>query len=151
MARTLLQVVALVLTALALVPSGAHFFELPAKIGMSEGEYFTVQQIYLGWRWFGVVLIGALASDIALMVVLRGGAASFWFAGVGSFAVATTLAVFFVWILPANVATTNWSIAPANWQELRTQWEYGHAVNAVITLVALTSVTLAIALSRRVD
>jgi hypothetical protein len=37
---------AVILTALALVPAGAHFFELPNKIGLSQEEYFTVQRIY---------------------------------------------------------------------------------------------------------
>lgn len=149
MTGRLLHVLAVVFTALALVPSGTHFFELPAKIGLSQGEYFTVQQIYLGWQWFGVVLIAALVSDIALAVALRGEPVPFSLACVSSIAIALTLGIFFTWIFPANVATSNWSIAPANWQDLRMRWEYGHAVNAVITLAALTSVTLALALSRR--
>jgi hypothetical protein len=38
-----------VLTALALVPAGAHLFELPNKIGLSQDRYFIVQSIYRGW------------------------------------------------------------------------------------------------------
>ena len=150
MAVRVLQVLAVLFTALALVPSGAHFFELPAKIGMSQEQYFTVQQIYLGWRWFGLVLFGALVSDIALVVMLRGDSQAFRLAAVGALGIAATLAIFFIWILPANVATNNWLVAPANWQALRTQWEYGHAVNAVITFAATASLVLALVLSRRV-
>ena len=36
-----LQFLAVVLTALALVPGGAHFFELPNKIGLGEQQYFV--------------------------------------------------------------------------------------------------------------
>jgi hypothetical protein len=149
MAVKVLEVLAVLFTALALVPSGAHFFELPGKIGMSQESYFTVQQIYLGWQWFGVVLLGALVSDIALVVILRRDGLASWLAAVGALAIAATLAIFFIWILPANLATSYWSVAPANWQALRTQWEYGHAVNAVITFAALASVVLALVLSRR--
>ncbi len=44
----LLQFVAMVLTALALVPGGAHFLELPNKIHLSESDYFITQSIYRG-------------------------------------------------------------------------------------------------------
>jgi hypothetical protein len=148
MATRTLQVLAVLFTGLAMVPSGAHFFELPVKMGMSQEQYFTVQQIYLGWRWFGVVLVAALASDIALVVRLRGDGLPFWLAAAGASAVAITLAIFFVWVLPANTATSNWTVTPANWQALRAQWEHGHAINAMITFAGMTSLVLAVVLSR---
>jgi hypothetical protein len=40
-----LQFVAMVLTALALVPSGAHLFALPNKIHLRETDYFITQGI----------------------------------------------------------------------------------------------------------
>ena len=47
------QLSAILLTALALVPAGAHLFELPNKIGLSQQDYFVVQGIYRGWRCSG--------------------------------------------------------------------------------------------------
>ncbi len=55
------------LTALALVPSGAHLFELLHRIGPSQDQYFVVQGIYRGWALFGIVLIGAILVDCALV------------------------------------------------------------------------------------
>jgi hypothetical protein len=49
-----------------------------------------------------------------------------------------------VWTFPANQATANWTDMPDNWSELRRQWEYSHAANAVVMLIALCSVTLAV-------
>jgi hypothetical protein len=43
---------AVILTALALVPAGAHLFELPNKIRLSQEQYFTVQGIL---SWLGAV------------------------------------------------------------------------------------------------
>jgi membrane-anchored protein YejM (alkaline phosphatase superfamily) len=54
-----------------------------------------------------------------------------------------TLAVFFAWTFPVNQLTENWTVAPENWQMLRAQWEYSHAVNAVLTFLALCSATAA--------
>jgi hypothetical protein len=132
-----LQFLALILTALALVPAGAHFFELPNKIGLAQEHYFVVQGIYRGWALFGIVLFGALGATLALTLALRHHQVAYWLALAGFLCIAATLVIFFVWTYPANVATDNWTRVPANWEELRRRWEYAHAVNAVLTFVAL--------------
>ena len=135
---------AVILTALALVPVGAHFFELPNKIHLDEEAYFTVQGIYRGWSLFGFVLIPAIGANAALAIMLRRSGRPFGLALFATVALAATLAIFFSGIFPANQATANWTVAPANWRDLRGRWEYLHAVNAIITFVALCSVTLAV-------
>ncbi len=65
------QFIALVLAALALIPAGAHFFELPNKMALDGQAYLTVQQIYAGWSLFGIALIGSLAANLALAVAVR--------------------------------------------------------------------------------
>lgn len=144
----LAQFLAIVLTALALVPAGAHLFELPNKIGLSEDDYFLVQNIYRGWALFGIVLFGALAANLAAAVVARRQRAPFWLASAAFLLVAATLAIFFTWTYPANQATSNWTVVPENWQELRLQWEYAHATNAVLTFMALCAITLSALLAR---
>jgi hypothetical protein len=130
------------MTALALVPAGAHLFELPNKIGLAQDQYFIVQGIYRGWALFGIVLFGALGATLALTIALRHHHAAYWFALTGFLCIAATLVIFFIWTYPANVATNNWTTVPANWEALRIRWEYAHAVNAVLTFVALCLLTL---------
>jgi hypothetical protein len=148
MALRLTQFLAIVLTALALVPAGAHFFELPNKVGLGQEAYFIVQNIYRGWALFGIALFGALGANLALALMVRRMRGPFWLALAGFLLVAATLAVFFTWTYPANQATSNWTEVPANWQELRRQWEYAHAVNALLTFVALCAVTGSALLAR---
>jgi hypothetical protein len=136
------QFLAIVLTALALVPAGAHFFELPNKIGLGQEHYFIVQGIYRGWALFGFVLFPALAANLVLVAMLRGQGGAFWLAGLAVLCIAVNLTIFFVWTYPANVATNNWTMMPANWSELRRQWEYSHAVNAVLMFAAFCAVVL---------
>lgn len=142
------QFFAVVLTALALVPAGAHLFELPNKIDLPQEEYFIVQNIYRGWALFGVVLIGALIADLTLALMLRGRRGPFLLALAGFILMTATLAVFFTWTFPANQATSNWTVVPDAWRALRTQWEYAHATNAVLTFIALCCVTLSVVLTR---
>lgn len=148
MALRLTQFLAIVLTALALVPAGAHLFELPNKIGLGQEAYFIVQNIYRGWALFGIVLFGALGANLALTLMVRRMRGAFWLALAGFLLVAATLAVFFTWTYPANQATSNWTAVPADWQELRRQWEYAHAANALLTFLALCAVTLSTLLAR---
>lgn len=144
-----LQFIALVLMALSLVPSGAHFFALPNKIGLAEQPYFVAQSIYNGWALFGIVLFGSLLVNLVLVLALRGQGAAFWLVLVAILCGAATLAIFFTWTYPANVATNNWTTIPANWQELRLQWEYSHAINAVIAFAGFCSLALSVLVGRR--
>jgi hypothetical protein len=143
------QFLAIVLTALALVPAGAHLAELPNKIGLAEDDYFVVQGIYRGWAWFGIALSGALGANLVLAILARRQRAPFRLAFLAFLLVAATLAIFFTWTYPANHATANWTVVPQNWQELRLQWEYAHASNAVLTFLALCAVTMSVLLTRR--
>jgi hypothetical protein len=74
--------------------------------------------------------------------------APFWLALLAFLLVAATLVIFFTWTYPANQATSNWTAVPENWRELRRQWEYAHAANAVLTFLALWAVTLAALMTR---
>lgn len=145
----LAQFIALVLTALALVPVGAHLFALPNKIGMDETDYFVAQRIYDGWAVLGVVLIGAIIANAAAAIASRRQAWPAALAGLAALLMVATLAIFFAFTFPANQATANWTTAPDDWQALRRQWEVSHAVNAVITFAAFCSLSLAVILSRR--
>jgi hypothetical protein len=143
-----LQFLAVILTALALIPGGAHFFELPNKIGLSQEQYFTVQAIYRGWALFGIVLFAALAADLALVILLRRQPLPFWLTVYAFVAMVVSLVVFFIFTYPTNVATHNWTMIVDDWQVLRTRWEYSHAVNAMITFSSLCAQVLAVMTTR---
>lgn len=145
-----LQFVAMALTALALVPGGAHLLALPNKIHMSESDYFVAQSIYRGWALLGIVLIGAVLANLTLAVLVRAQRGPFSFALISGLCLLATLAIFFAFAFPANQATNNWTAVPDNWQQLRWQWEMSHAVNAVITFIALCSLTVSLLLARDV-
>ena len=147
---TSLRILALTLTALVLVPNGAHLFELPGKIGLDRESYFIVQGIYAGWALFGVPLLAAILANGALSVALRrrDSAAARW-ALASAVLIASSLVVFFLWIFPANQATANWTQKPEDWEILRRQWEYSHAVGAGLYFVALSALTLSLLVGRK--
>ena len=140
----LFQLLPIILTALALVPSGAHLAALPNKIAMAQAAYFVSQQIYAGWALFGIVLFSALVANLAHVIVLRKLGRSFGYALASFLFIAANLVIFFVWTFPINQATSNWTVVSTNWNELRSQWEYSHAANAVVTFAALVCVVIAV-------
>jgi hypothetical protein len=142
MTLRIVQFLAIILTALALVPGGAHLFAMPNKIDLAQDPYFMVQGIYRGWALFGAVIMSALACNALAAFMLRDQRVPCALALVAALSLLATLAIFFIWTYPANVATDNWTAMPANWREWRNDWEYSHAINAAITFVALCAITL---------
>jgi hypothetical protein len=138
----IIQALATVLTGLAVIAPGAHLFELPRKIGMTKDQYYGVQQIYLGWWIVGLLLPAALVADVALAIHTRG-RPGFWFALAAAVLIVANLTIFWFWTRPVNVITKNWTLRRDDWQELRRQWEFSHAVNAGGTFLAFCAATIA--------
>ena len=142
------QFIAMVLTALSLVPLGAHLAELPNKIDLAQSDYFIAQNVYRGWDLFGVVMIGAVAANLVLAVLLRGKPAAFGLVLTNLACLVGALTIFFSFTYPANEATNNWTVIPAGWQSLRLEWELSHAVNAVIAFAGFCALTWSLLLTR---
>jgi hypothetical protein len=144
----IVHLLAILFTALTFAPAAAHAFSLMNKIGMNQADYFTAQDAYRRWDLFGWSYLGALVFPLALAWMLRGSGVTFWLAAFGFVGIVAALTVFFIWVLPGNQATQNWTVAPENWQALRTRWEYGHAANAAIIFLSLCALTAAATVAR---
>ncbi|HEU4378751.1 MAG TPA: hypothetical protein VFR73_09270 [Hyphomicrobiaceae bacterium] len=127
----MLRFLAVLLTGLALIAPGAHLYEFTNKMALAASEYVVVQKIYLGWWMAGLLLPLALVANLAL---------AYWETNLLALAAAvlvlTNLVIFYFFTYPVNVTTQNWTLMPDNWEALRVQWEYSHAVNAVVTFLA---------------
>ena len=137
------QFVAILFTVLALIPGAAHLIELPNKMALDRESYMTVQRIYRGWALAGVVLLGALLTTLWLAILSRSQALPMLLAFSAFALLLVTLITFFVWVYPVNQATAQWTIATTDFERLRARWEYAHAVNAVLTLVAVATTAAA--------
>jgi hypothetical protein len=143
MAYDIVFFVALLATALALGGALAHALELPNKIGLPGDEYFIVQKAYRGWNRLAFLLAIQLVSMIVLAVMSRGNPLVFWAVVAAIAFLASAQLLFWLFTFPANVATENWTVMPANWQDLRRQWEYSHAGGAAFQILAMSSLIVA--------
>jgi hypothetical protein len=136
-----LGLLAVVSVAIYLVPGGAHFFELANKMAMSQSEYMTVQKIYAGWSSFGVAIVAALLLTLLHTFMVRRDRTAFLLSLIAFLCLAATQGIFWTFTYPMNVASNQWTAAPADFEAVRRQWEYSHAVNAALTFAALVTVT----------
>ncbi len=143
--ESLAALLALVLTAIALAPGAAHVLELPNKLPMHRDEYLTVQRVYRGWAYLGIVVVAALAATLWFALVADGPAEAP--AVIAFCAVLATQIVFWVFTFPVNRRTRDWTRAPENWRKLRDRWELSHAASAVLNFIALVCIAVAILLS----
>ena len=135
---------ALFLASLALGPALAHLLELPNKINLSRADYLTVQQIYRGWALLGIVIFSGLISTFVLTLLLRKQRRPFVFSLIGFLCIVGTQVVFWTYTFPTNQVTSNWTMLPDNWEQLRRQWEYSHATGAVLNLLAVASLIVSL-------
>jgi len=136
------RLLAVISVALCLVPAGAHFFELANKMSLSTAEYMTTQKIYAGWSFFGVALIAALLFTLTHTLMVRAEHMAFLLSLIALLCLGATQVIFWTFTYPMNVAANNWTITPQDFEAVRRQWEYSHAVNAVLTFVAFVTITL---------
>ena len=92
--------IALGLTALILIPSGAHLFELPGKMRLERVAYCILQSIYVGRAWFAVPIL-AIVANIALSFAERRQSPAATSALVSASLTALGLGVFFAFVFPA--------------------------------------------------
>lgn len=132
------------LTAIAMSLALAHLFELPNKIEISATHYLIVQRNYDNWATIGLVVPAAFLSVVAVTIALRGTGAPFALALIALLLLVAELVAFWGFIFPVNQATENWTTLPDNWQALRGQWEYAHAVRALLYVFAVGALVMSV-------
>jgi hypothetical protein len=131
-----LRFLSLVFTVLALIPLGAHFFSLPGKMRLSAADYLVAQRAYDGWALFGIVILAALVATLGLTIAAYRASRRWHLVGLAFLCLLATQAIFWAFTCPANQATDNWTMLPANVEALRAAWEYSHAASAVLNFAA---------------
>jgi hypothetical protein len=76
----------------------------------------------------------------------RGRGTAFCLSSAGAFLLTLAFASWVAFVAPVNAELAKWTADsfPADWARYRDQWEYAHATNAVIKLVALGALVLSV-------
>lgn len=113
----------------------AHLLELSSKMDLSKQNYQIVQGIYQGWNWLGIFEIGTILLIILWLLFFQKSKEyrPYLLVALSCFVASTTL--FFIFTLPVNKVTNNWTTLNEDWQSHRNTWEYSHAVRAILHLI----------------
>ena len=163
-----LEVVTMLLVAVAMSMALAHALEFPGKLRLDRQTYLAVQTIYYpGFTIGGVGEVLAVIATLALMLTVRHDSFAFWWCFCAFAALLVMHLVFWFITQPTNrywmkevrlnktsaaffnVESENRVDSPtpstADWKELRDRWEYSHVVRAALSMIALVTLTVAVA------
>jgi hypothetical protein len=153
-----LQILTIILVAVAMATGLAHVLEFPGKMRLSRDAYLTVQPIYYPGFTVGggIGEAGGLVATIILLILTPQGTPRFWFTLAAALGMIGMQVVFWLYTQPANkfwLRTTSvgkfgtgfFALNPAeksgtdddsDWKRLRNRWEYSHIVRAGFAFVS---------------
>ncbi|AYG58484.1 DUF1772 domain-containing protein [Rhizobium jaguaris] len=162
-----LQILTILVVAVAMALALAHLLELPGKMRLSKEDYLTVQRIYYPGFTIGGVTepIGVLLL-LLLLVLTPANTVAFWLFAAAFAAMVVMHAVFWLLIQPVNnfwlkdvelkgLGAGFFSQDPfgggqtagkPDWTMLRDRWEWSHAARAALGLLAFILLVTAVAL-----
>ena len=142
------QLSAIALTALALVPGSSHAFDMLGKLQLEPTQYVSVER----WQHGSTLLVvaGGLATatlGLHTFLVRRNVVAYGWSLAATLIVAAAQLAYWLVGY-PVNAETNGWAQLPADFEAARRQWEYAFATTGVLAFGGLLALVRAIEASR---
>ena len=156
-----LQIISVILAAVALVPALAHALEMPGKMRLPKDSYFAAQTIYYpGFTIAGGAEPLALLVTAVLLAITPRGTGDFWLTVAALVALAGVQAVYWIFTHPVNkiwlqgqslgaAGSGFFSFAASNesgakdWEQLRARWEYSHVARAVLAALSFIALTIA--------
>jgi len=160
------EIVSIVLVALAMAPALAHLLEFPGKRRLTKDAYLKVQPIYYPGFTIagGIGEVGGLISVLAILVLTPQSATAYWLRLVALAAMVGRQIVFWLFTQPVNkfwlqsttlggfgeaffkVGSATHRVRPDDpdgWKRMRDRWEYSHIVRAALATLSFLLLVVA--------
>lgn len=160
---SVLQVLTVLLVAVAMALALAHGLELPGKMRLTKEAYYAMQPIYYpGFTIGGISEPGSVVLAITLLFLTPRGTVDFWLTLVALLGLIGMQAVYWLFTHPVNkfwlegeklsgvgsgffsFGTKKEQTHPVNWTDLRNRWEYSHVARAGFAFMSLAALVVAI-------
>jgi hypothetical protein len=163
-----LQVLTVVLVAVAMALSLAHALELPGKMRLPKEHYLAVQPIYYpGFTIGGAAEPIGLLLTLILLILTPVGSSAFWLMLVAFVSLLAMHATYWLLTHPVNnfwlkdftlkgagaaffafnAPDSGGESRKPEWTALRDRWEFSHVMRAGLGVVGLTLLVTAVAMS----
>jgi hypothetical protein len=156
----ILEILSILLTAIAMALSLAHALEFPGKRRLDRDTYFKVQAMYYpGFTVGGAGEPLAIIAVIALLLFMPHGTPAFWLTASASVALVLMHATYWmvthptnkVWLQGQRLGSAGSAFFAAGggspqseWTVLRDRWEYSHVARAVLAMLSLIALVAAV-------
>jgi hypothetical protein len=160
-----LQILTVMVAAVAMALALAHALELPGKMRLSKDAYYAMQPIYYPGFTIGGGLgeAGGTILTIILLFLTPSGSTDFWLVLVALLGLLGMQVVYWIFTHPVNkfwlrdeklsgmgagffsLGKNKEKPRPVSWTELRDRWEYSHLARAALAFVSLLALVIAIA------
>lgn len=163
---SILQILTVILIAVAMALALAHALELPGKMRLDKNTYYAAQTIYYpGFTIGGISEPVSILLTVVLLCLTPLGSVNFWLTFVALLGLIGMQTVYWLFTHPVNrfwvedenldrfssgffSFGTNQSQSqdnsPPEWTALRGRWEYSHVVRAGFALLSLLTLVIAI-------
>ncbi len=142
--------ITLMLASFSLSLSMAHLLELPQRMKFDQQLWVKITVFENVYRLFGSVgaafeVTAILTAMVLAFLVRRRGSTFYWTLG-GVIFLVLAFVSWIVFVAPMNAEFAKWltNPIPADWTRYRNQWEYAHAVNAFIKIIALSLIAISV-------
>jgi uncharacterized membrane protein len=144
--------ITLMLASFSLSLSMTHLLELPQRMQFDQQLWVRVTVFENVYKLFGFGSFGAAFETTAILtaivlafLVRKHGSTFYWTLG-GAILLVLAFVSFIMFVLPMNAEFAQWGTnpIPADWTRYRDQWEYAHAVNALIKVMGLSLLVISV-------
>jgi len=144
--------ITLMLASFSLSLSMTHLLELPQRMQFDQQLWVRVTVFENVYKLFGFGSFGAAFETTAILtaivlafLVRKHGSTFYWTLG-GAILLVLAFVSFIMFVLPMNAEFAQWvtNPIPADWTRYRDQWEYAHAVNALIKIIGLSLLVISV-------
>lgn len=137
--------VTIMFVALSMGMALCHLLEMPMRLGYDAGLWAHVTKVENTYRYFGpplgaIIEAGAWISAVALAALSRHAPSGIFVpALLGAVCMVAAQLLWWTLVAPVNARMVGWTTEalPLDFDALRKQWEYAHAVRAVLQIGAL--------------
>ncbi len=142
--------ITLMLTSFSLSLSMAHLLELPQRMQFDQQLWVRVTVFENVYKLFGSVgaafEITAILTAIVLVFLVRKRGSSFYWTLGGVIFLVVAFVSWIIFVAPMNTEFAKWltNPIPADWRQYRDQWEYAHAINALIKIIGLSLLVISV-------
>ncbi|WP_245912481.1 DUF1772 domain-containing protein [Brunnivagina elsteri] len=127
-----------------------HLLELPQRMQFDRQLWVRVTVFENVYKLFGSVgaafeITAILTAIVLAFLVRKRGSTFYWTLGGAIF----LMLAFMSWIMfvaPMNAEFAKWltNPIPLDWRQYRDQWEYAHAINALIKIIGLSLLVISV-------